>query len=44
MIIEKVYNAVSIKIIFNNISGKQPYGSEVITLDGTEFIILIDIK
>lgn len=44
MIIEKDYNTVRIKIIFNNISGKQPYGSEDIKLDGTEFIILIDKK
>lgn len=44
MIIEKDYSDVSMRIIFNNISGRQPYGNDNITLDGTEFIILIDKK
>ncbi len=44
MIVEKDYDNIKIKIIFINISGRQPIGIEKITLDGTEFIILIDKK
>ena len=40
----KEYEDVRIKIIFNNLSGRQLYNSEDITLDGAEFIILIDKK
>lgn len=42
MIVEKTYDNIRIKIIFNNISGRQPYDNDKILLDGTEFIILID--
>ncbi|NLC03864.1 MAG: DUF4153 domain-containing protein [Tissierellia bacterium] len=44
MIIQKDYESVKIKIIFNNISGRNPYENNKISLDGAEFIILIDIK
>lgn len=44
MIVEKTYDNIKIKIIFNNISGRQPYDNDKILLDGTEFIILIDKK
>ena len=44
MIIQKDYESVKIKLIFNNISGRNPYENNKISLDGTEFIILIDIK
>lgn len=44
MIIEKDYDMVKIRIIFTNISGRQPYDNGKITFDGSEFIILIDKK
>lgn len=44
MIVDKTYGNIKVKIIFNNISGRQPYDSDKIQIDGTEFIILIDIK
>ncbi len=44
MKIERDYEKVRIKVIFNNISGRQAADNEKITLDGSEFIILIDKK
>ena len=44
MIVEKTYDNIKIKIIFNNISGRQPENRDNLQLDGTEFIILIDKK
>lgn len=44
MIVDKTYGNIKVKIIFNNISGRQPYDSDKIQIDGTEFIILIDKK
>lgn len=44
MTVDKTYDNIKIKIIFNNISGRQPYDNDKILLDGVEFIILIDKK
>lgn len=44
MIVDKTYGNIKVKIIFNNISGRQPYDSDKVQIDGTEFIILIDKK
>ena len=44
MILEKENEDIKIKIIFTNISGQYPNNNEEIKVDGTEFIILIDIK
>ncbi len=44
MIIEKAYNNIKIKIIFNSISFINSNNEDNPSIDGTEFIILIDIK